>query len=109
MNSENLLPVGSVVLLNNADKELMIIGILPVNDNKRFDYLAVLHPEGYLSEKYVFMFNHSDIAQVKFLGYMNAAYQVFRGGLSALFSEEENKPEAEAKEEPVKEELPKEE
>lgn len=98
MNSEKLLPVGSVVLLHNADKELMIIGILPVNDNKQFDYLAVLHPEGYLSEKYVFMFNHSDIAQIKFLGYMNAAYQMFRGGLSALLNED-NKENAEGKEE----------
>lgn len=91
MNSEKLLPVGSVVLLHNADKELMIIGILPVNDGKKFDYLAVLHPEGYLSEKYVFMFNHADIAQIKFLGYMNAAYQMFRGGLSALLNEESKK------------------
>ena len=84
MNSEQLLPVGSVVLLHNADKELMIIGIFPVNGETRYDYIAVLHPEGYLSEKYIFMFNHSDIAQIKFIGYVNAAHQVFRSGLHAV-------------------------
>lgn len=91
MNSEKLLPVGSVVLLNGADKELMVIGILPVNDGKQYDYISVLHPEGYLSEKYIFMFNHSDIAQIKFIGYVNAAHQVFRGGLAAMLNEESKK------------------
>jgi len=96
MNSEKLLPVGSVVLLRDADKELMIIGILPMNEGKKFDYLAVLHPEGYISENYVFMFNHEDIAQVKFIGYVNAAYQMFRGGLAKMLEEEEGKTAQEA-------------
>lgn len=87
MDSKELLPVGSVVLLQDADKELMIIGILPTNGDKKYDYLAVLYPEGYISEKYVFMFNHSDIAQVKYIGYMSADYQIFRSGLSALLKE----------------------
>ena len=87
MNTEKLLPTGSVVLLNNADKELMIIGILPVNEGKQYDYLAVLHPEGYINDKYVFMFNHSDIDQIKFIGYVNAAYQTFRSGLVELLNQ----------------------
>ena len=84
MNSDKLLPVGSVVLLHNAEKELMVVGVLPVNDGQRYDYISVLHPEGYLSEKHFYMFNHSDIAQIKFIGYVNAAHQAFRSGLAAL-------------------------
>lgn len=89
MESVKLLPVGSVVLLNNAEKPLMIIGIFPVNGGERHDYLAVMHPEGFISEKYVFMFDQKDIAEIKYIGYMDAAYQTFRSGLSSLMDKKE--------------------
>ena len=46
---KNLLPIGSVVLLKDATKKLVIIGILQVNpsENKIYDYLGVPYPEGY--------------------------------------------------------------
>ena len=48
---KNLLPIGSVVLLKDATKKLVIIGILQVNpsENKIYDYLGVPYPEGYVS------------------------------------------------------------
>lgn len=49
---KDLLPIGSVVLLKDATKKLVIIGVLQVNaeQNKMYDYLAVPYPEGYLGQ-----------------------------------------------------------
>lgn len=66
---KNLLPIGSVVLLKDATKKLVIIGILQVNpsENKIYDYLGVPYPEGYVSSDNNFLFNHSDINDIIFL------------------------------------------
>ena len=88
MDTKKLFPIGTVVLLKNAEKELMIIGILPISDNKKYDYLGVMYPEGYINDKYIFLFNHEDIAKVKYLGYMDSSYQVFRSGLNSILEKE---------------------
>ena len=49
MNVGNLFPIGTVVTVKDANKSMMIIGVLPENDGKRYDYIAVLYPEGYLT------------------------------------------------------------
>lgn len=84
MKATKLFPIGSVVLLKNAEKELMVIGILPKNDDVQYDYLAVLYPEGYINDKYVFLFNHDDILEVKYIGYMDASYQMFRSSINSI-------------------------
>ena len=66
---------------------MMIIGVLPENDGKRYDYIAVLYPEGYLTEKQIYLFNHDDVVNVEYLGYMNAVYQVFRQDLEQIMKE----------------------
>ena len=51
---KELLPIGSVVLLRDAMKKLMIIGIKPVKadePDKMYDYIGVLYPEGFLSNQ----------------------------------------------------------
>ena len=85
---KSLLPIGSVVLLNGAEKELMIIGIFPVNEEQRYDYLAVVYPEGYINDKYIFLFDHKDIAEIKYLGFMDSSYQLYRSGLSTILEQE---------------------
>ena len=72
MNVGNLFPIGTVVTVKDANKSMMIIGVLPENDGKRYDYIAVLYPEGYLTEKQIYLFNHDDVVKVEYLGYMNA-------------------------------------
>lgn len=89
MDTRKLYPIGSVVKLKNAEKELMIIGILPINEDIQYDYLAVLYPEGYINDKYVFLFNHDDILEVKYLGYMDSSYQMFRSGLHSMLVKDE--------------------
>ena len=76
---ENLLPVGSVVQVKDAEKKLMIIGILMNNEGVRYDYMTVLFPEGYMDQQHMYLLNHEDIEKVLFLGYMNTEFQVFRG------------------------------
>lgn len=89
MDARKLYPIGSVVKLRNAEKELMVIGILPTNEDVQYDYLAVLYPEGYINDKYVFLFNHNDILEVKYLGYMDSSYQMFRSGLNSMLEKDD--------------------
>ena len=87
MNVGNLFPIGTVVTVKDANKSMMIIGVLPENDGKRYDYIAVLYPEGYLTEKQIYLFNHDDVVKVEYLGYMSAEYQVFRQDLEQIMKE----------------------
>lgn len=75
---KDLFPIGTVVKLNEAEKDLMIIGILQRSERGNFDYLGVLYPEGYLDTEHVYLFNHEDIASIEFIGYFNSEMQVFR-------------------------------
>lgn len=65
------LPIGSVVLLKNATKRLMIvsIGMTDLDTGVTYDYGSVLYPEGYVGSDAIFMFNNSDVAKVYFSGY----------------------------------------
>ena len=71
MNKE-LLPIGSVVLLNGGKKNVMVIGYLAIpNENKNvvYDYSACLYPEGVLSSEQTLVFNHEQIENIIFKGY----------------------------------------
>ena len=89
---KELLPIGSVVLLKEGTKKLMITGIKPVsedNPNKIFDYIGVVYPEGYLSNEYNFLFNHKDINDVVFIGYSNPEREDFIELMEAEFNKEQ--------------------
>ena len=88
MDIKKLLPVGSIVLLKDATKKLMIIGILQVNseENKTFDYLGVPYPEGFLGEDTNFLFNHEDINDIIFTGYDNPERETFIKAIDILYS-----------------------
>ena len=74
------LPIGSVVLLHNGTKKIMIYGRkqLSQNDNKEYDYVACLFPEGNINEDYTFLFNQENIREVVFRGYENEEEQEFQ-------------------------------
>ena len=73
-----LLPNGSIVLLNDAVKRLMICGWYPEDeDGKTYDYMGIFHPEGFVSIEYIFLFNHEDVKEVNFVGYNDSEFQVF--------------------------------
>ena len=82
-----LLPIGSVVLLKDATKKLMIIGILQVDQNKNtlYDYLAVPYPEGFLGADANFLFQHEDINDVIFTGYRSPEQDTFLKAMNLLY------------------------
>ena len=93
---KDLLPIGSVVLLKEGTKKLMITGIQPAsseNPDKVYDYIGVMYPEGFLSTEYNFLFNHADINDIIFMGYNNPEREEFIQFLQNAYDEEEKKKE----------------
>ena len=90
---KDLLPIGSVVLLKDATKKLVIIGELQVNaeQNKMYEYLAVPYPEGYLVADNNYLFNQGDINDIIFRGYTNPERDIFNEALNTLYSKKEVK------------------
>ncbi len=75
---KDLLPLGSVVLVKEATKMLLIIGTTQMdNEENYYDYIACPWPEGYLDEETFLLFNHEDIESVHFIGYVNAESQTY--------------------------------
>ena len=70
---KELLPLGSVVLLKNGTKRIMICGRLQQreSDQKIFDYCACYYPEGLLNSEELFLFQHSDIETICFMGFQD--------------------------------------
>lgn len=75
-----LLPIGSVVLLEGAEKRLMICGRLQtdVSTGKTYDYSGCLYPEGVLDSKEFFMFNNENIKKLYFVGFQDGEELGFR-------------------------------
>ena len=71
MKKHKLLPLGSIVILKDGDKKLMIYGRVQIaaEINKSFDYIACLWPEGNLDIEHIYLFNHLDIDTVTHRGY----------------------------------------
>lgn len=87
---KDLLPVGSVVLLKDATKKLVIIGILQVNSeqNRIYDYLGVPYPEGFMGADNNFLFDHEDINDIIFTGYTNPEREGFMKVMDMLYEKE---------------------
>ena len=107
-NEKRFLPIGSVVLLKNGKKELMINSycVMPSGDvydkngkventeGTIFDYGACLYPEGMITSDQLFAFNHDQIEKVCFKGYETESSRelsvVLNKGLEELKKQEEN-------------------
>ncbi len=66
------LPIGSVVILNNGKKRLMITGYAQIdlkNPDKVYDYCGCLYPEGVISTENSLLFDHKDIDRIFCIGY----------------------------------------
>ncbi len=86
---EKFLPIGTVLLLKNGTKKIMITGYLPVSkdENKTvYDYSACLFPEGVISVNQTAVFNHDQIAEVIQEGYSNEETENFMGVLKDYLS-----------------------
>lgn len=77
------LPIGSVVLLKEATKRVMVYGrkMLAKDDDKEYDYIGCLYPEGALNSNDVILFNHDQIQMVYFIGFQDLEEIIYRNGL----------------------------
>ncbi len=76
-----LLPIGSVVLLKNSTKKLMITGFAQVaadDPDKIYDYVGCVYPEGFLGPDQTFLFNSDQIASIFFVGYQDQEQMAFK-------------------------------
>ncbi|PFJ07651.1 hypothetical protein COI88_02405 [Bacillus cereus] len=80
-----LLPIGTVVKLEDIEQFVMIIGRMVTSaDNRDFDYIGVPYPMGYLGEEKVLCFNHDKIMEEMHRGYMTESELVLREKLVEL-------------------------
>ena len=65
-----LLPIGTVVLLKDTNKRLMIYGRKQQErgGGKVWDYVGCLYPEGNIGPEYTFLFDHEQIEVVEHRG-----------------------------------------
>jgi hypothetical protein len=89
---KDLLPIGSVIMLKNAKKALMIYGVKQkdAEDNAKdeeYDYIGVLYPEGNIGPEFQYLFNHIDIEEILFKGYESDEQKAFLEELSEIYGE----------------------
>lgn len=67
---KDLLPIGSVVLLNGGTKRVMICGRIQARagEDKVYDYSACYFPEGIIDDSSMFFFDRDAIEVVFFIG-----------------------------------------
>lgn len=90
-DTSRLLPIGSVVLLNNGTKKIMITGFYSIaanNKDKVFDYCGCLFPEGVISSEQNLLFDHSQIVKVCYMGYKSDEEKEFKSKLGEIVNKE---------------------
>lgn len=76
-----VLPIGSVVLLKNSTKKLMIIGFAQVsasNPDKVYDYVGCVFPEGFIGPDQTFLFDSHQIERIYAVGYQDEEQMKFK-------------------------------
>jgi len=79
-----LLPIGSVVLLKDSSKRVMIVGLKQQqeNDPKIWDYSGCLYPEGIIDPDRLFLFDHTQIEVLFFIGFQDGEGMQFMVNLN---------------------------
>ncbi len=79
MNQEEYLPVGSVVLLKEAERPVVVIGYSVIEENSQevWDYLGCAYPVGVLSSDKNLLFQKNQIEKVYYRGYCDQECQQF--------------------------------
>lgn len=89
MEIKELLPIGSVVLLEEGQKRLMIYGVRQTEQEtqEEYDYIGVVYPEGNMGQGTQFLFNHDQIKEVYFKGYDDEERQDFIKRLADYYAQ----------------------
>lgn len=93
MNTEykKYLPIGSVVILRNGKKRLMITGYASIDMAKKdkvYDYIGCMFPEGVISTEQSLLFDHDNIEKIFCIGYSDDEQKEFSKKLENTLTEE---------------------
>lgn len=82
----NLLPIGSIVLLKGGERKLMICGrvVCKENDDSIYDYIGCFYPMGITGSDTMFFFNHDGIEEIYFIGFQDKEEMEYRSFLNNL-------------------------
>ena len=88
---KELLPIGSVVILEGGEKRVMIFGVkqtneVDENESIEYDYIGVLYPEGNMGQDFQYLFNHGDIKEVFFRGFEDDERAQFIENLEEVYN-----------------------
>lgn len=63
---KRFLPIGSVVLLKESKKRIMIVGVKQkqIDSEKVWDYSACLYPEGIINPERLYLFDSEQIEKI---------------------------------------------
>lgn len=70
--AKKFLPIGTVVMLKNGTKRVMVTGFCAVQESDKervWDYSGCIYPEGFLSSNKTLLFNHDQIEKICFMGF----------------------------------------
>lgn len=85
-NEVKLLPIGTVVLLKDTSKRVMIYGRgqTGVESSKVWDYVGCLYPEGNIGPDHTFLFDHEQIERVDHKGLKDQEEEAFLGRITKI-------------------------
>ncbi|MEW6573240.1 MAG: DUF4176 domain-containing protein [Bacillota bacterium] len=88
---KELLPIGSVVLLKQGKKRLMVYGRLQlqIGTEKVWDYVGCYYPEGNIDPNSAFLFDHEQIERIFFIGFQDPEEFEFKKYLEEKVRERE--------------------
>lgn len=87
---KNILPIGTVVLLKNSTKKVMITGFFQRtkdDQDKLWDYAGCFFPEGFISGDKIFLFDHEQIDKIFMVGYQDEEQFAFHNRLNEIIKE----------------------
>ncbi len=85
-----VLPIGSVVLLKDSTKKLMIIGFAQVsasNPKRVYDYVGCVFPEGFLGPDQTYLFDSYQIEKIYAVGYQDEEQMAFKVKIDAALND----------------------
>ena len=92
--TEKFLPLGSLVLLKNGQKKMMIIGFGQIDLRKKdqiYDYCGCVYPQGIINNNHIYLFNHEDIKEVINKGFNDSEWDIYNKKLKEKLKEINNK------------------
>lgn len=87
-NEVKLLPIGTVVLLKDTSKRVMIYGRgqKGIDSNKIWDYVGCLYPEGNIGPDHTFLFDHEQIERIDHKGLKDQEEEQFLAEITDILN-----------------------